>query len=74
MASLPKTNPLTETECEEILEIGNNQGCMKLKGANPGHEGESLPDQWGLREELDEVAQRWGIRPEQDLVCTHTPA
>lgn len=71
LASLPETNPLTESECEQIGSIGDNQGCMKLKGANPQHEGDPLPDQWGLREELEEVARRWGIEPEQDLVCTH---
>ena len=70
LANLPAENLLTEDEVREILEIGNNQGCMKLKGGSPAHQGEALADQWPLHPELADVAQRWGIRPDQDLVCT----
>ena len=36
----------------EIRAIGDNTGCMALKGANPDHEGEERPDRWPLSEEL----------------------
>lgn len=70
LAALPDLQ-LTESECAEILEIGNNQGCMRLKGGNPTHEGLELPDQWALNADLESVARRWEIEPARDLVCTH---
>src|ERR1051325_8247986 len=62
---------LSTDECAQIEDIGNNKGCMELKGANPAHAGEAQPDRWGLNPDLQTVAQRWGIAPERDLVCTH---
>ena len=63
-----------EEECEQIAEIGNNKGCMELKGANPGHVGGAQPDRWGLSNDHRLVAEKWGVQPEKDLVCTHKPA
>ena len=72
LAALPKVR-LTAEESEQILQIGQNKGCMSLKGANPQFAGEEpLPDSWGLTPELQEVGNRWGIVPERDLVCTHS--
>jgi aryl-alcohol dehydrogenase-like predicted oxidoreductase len=68
LAALPADNPLTDADVEAIREIGDNTGCMPLKGANPEHEGEELPDRWPVRRELLGVAGRWGIEPERDLV------
>ncbi len=48
--------------------IGQNHGCMALKGASPEHEGEALADRWALDEELSTLAARWRIAPERDLV------
>ena len=48
-----------------IRAIGDNTGCMALKGANPEHSGEERPDRWDLSDHLAEVAERWGIAPER---------
>jgi aryl-alcohol dehydrogenase-like predicted oxidoreductase len=58
---------LSDQELREIREIGENVGCMALKGASVEHEGPARPDRWGLDEELTAVADRWGIDPSSDL-------
>jgi aryl-alcohol dehydrogenase-like predicted oxidoreductase len=68
LAAIPAEQRIGDAEREAIRAIGDNTGCMTLKGANPAHEGEELPDRWGLRPELVDVAGRWGIDPERDLV------
>jgi len=73
LASLPEVQ-FTPEEIEEINRVGDNAGCMELKGANPGHTGEPLPDRWPLNNDLNLVADRWHIAPQRDLVCTHTKA
>jgi aryl-alcohol dehydrogenase-like predicted oxidoreductase len=70
VAKLPNVH-LSDKDRSIIFELGNNKGCMSLKGANPQHEGEPLPDRWPLTPELAAVGQRWGIAPERDLVYTH---
>jgi len=70
LAALPDVK-LTEEEREQLAEIGNNKGCMALKGGMPEHTGETQPDRWGLTDELREVAKRWKIEPEADLVHAH---
>jgi aryl-alcohol dehydrogenase-like predicted oxidoreductase len=70
LASLPDVL-LSDDEKGTIEEIGNNKGCMTLKGGNPEHSGDPLPDRWSLTADLRDVAARWRIAPEQDLVCTH---
>ncbi len=69
LAALPAEQLLSEDEVAEIRAIGDNTGCMALKGANPAHEGEEQPDRWGLSEELAGVGERWGIDPGRDLVA-----
>jgi aryl-alcohol dehydrogenase-like predicted oxidoreductase len=71
LAALPAEQRLDAAEREAIRAIGDNSGCMALKGANPAHEGAEQPDRWGLSEELVEVGGRWGIDPQRDLVATH---
>ncbi|WCJ60465.1 aldo/keto reductase [Fontisphaera persica] len=61
---------LSEEELTAIEAIGQNRGCMHLKGGNPEHQGAALPDRWGLTPDLELMAQQWGIRPQEDLVCT----
>ena len=73
LAALPSVT-LSEDEIARILEIGNNKGCMDLKGGNPGFTGDPLPDRWPLNDELLEIAARWKIEPSRDLACTHTQA
>jgi hypothetical protein len=58
---------LSAAEVREIRAIGENTGCMTLKGASPEHSGEPLPDRWALTEELSRLAERWAIAPERDL-------
>jgi aryl-alcohol dehydrogenase-like predicted oxidoreductase len=70
LAALPDIS-FTDDERNFITDIGNNAGCMDLKGANPNFDGlEPLPDRWGLQPGHKEVGDRWGIVPERDLVCT----
>lgn len=63
LASLPAENPLTAAEIAEIRKIGDNAGCMKLKGASPDNVGETTADSWPLSDELAEIAERWSIEP-----------
>ncbi len=70
LASLPELK-LSAEECAFIAEIGDNRGCMDLKGANRAHLGEPQADRWGLTHDHELVSQRWGIDPDADLACTH---
>jgi aryl-alcohol dehydrogenase-like predicted oxidoreductase len=70
LAALPAQQRLTESDREEIRAIGDNAGCMALKGASPAHEGSEQPDRWGLSGDLIEVGERWGIDPGRDLAAT----
>jgi aryl-alcohol dehydrogenase-like predicted oxidoreductase len=70
LAAVPAVSPLTPEEVEAIRAIGDNRGSMTLKGATPDHEGEPLPDRWGLDAGLEAIARRWDIAPERDLVKT----
>ena len=70
LAALPAEQRLGEDEVAAIRGIGDNTGCMALKGANPQHEGEERPDRWPLSEELAAVGGRWGIDPARDLVAS----
>ena len=58
---------LSAEEVRAIRAIGENAGCMALKGASIEHEGSPRPDRWGLDSELLAVAGRWGIDPERQL-------
>jgi aryl-alcohol dehydrogenase-like predicted oxidoreductase len=70
LASLPKVK-LSEEELEIISEIGDNQGCMELKGSNRAHMGEPLPDRWSITHDHELLAAKWSIDPDADLACTH---
>ena len=63
---------LTPDELAEIGRIGDNTGCMTLKGANRRHVGSDLPDQWELTPDLETLATRWLINPDTDLTLTHS--
>jgi aryl-alcohol dehydrogenase-like predicted oxidoreductase len=67
LADLSAENPLSESDVAAIRAIGDNSGCMSLKGASADHEGEERPDRWPLSAELAEVGDRWGIDPARDL-------
>jgi len=70
LAALPDLQ-LTADESAQLLEIGQNKGCMELKGANPAHTGEAQPDRWGILPDHLSAANQWDIDPATDLVCTH---
>jgi aryl-alcohol dehydrogenase-like predicted oxidoreductase len=71
LAALPADDRLSDEEVAEIRAIGDNTGCMTLKGASLEHEGEERPDRWPLTDDLAAVGARWGIDPARDLVTTH---
>jgi hypothetical protein len=68
LAALPTELRLTPEDVDAIRAIGDNTGCMALKGASPDHSGEERPDRWDLDDHLTEVAERWGIAPDRQLV------
>jgi aryl-alcohol dehydrogenase-like predicted oxidoreductase len=67
LAAVTARSPLSDREVKEIAAIGDNSGCMALKGANPQYTGEPAADRWGLDSELSAVAARWDIDPRRDL-------
>jgi aryl-alcohol dehydrogenase-like predicted oxidoreductase len=71
LAHLPAEQRLSAEDLKEIRAIGDNAGCMTLKGASPEHEGEERPDRWPLNDDLAAVGERWGIDPTRDLAATH---
>ena len=72
LALLPADQRLRPEEVAEIRALGDNTGCMALKGASPAHQGEEFPDRWGMDEHLSQVAGRWRIEPGRDLVQAQT--
>ena len=64
----PARSVLSPGEIAEIEVIGENAGCMTLKGGTPSHEGDERADSWPLTEDLRTVAMRWSIVPERDLI------
>jgi aryl-alcohol dehydrogenase-like predicted oxidoreductase len=52
---------LSAEEVEAIRQIGDNTGCMTLKGASKRHETSERPDEWPMREDLLELAGRYGL-------------
>ena len=64
LAALPRERLLGEEEVAELREIGDNTGCMALKGASREHEGAPLPDRWPLTPELARAGERWGVWPD----------
>ena len=71
LATLPEFR-FDAPELETIATIGNNQGCMQLKGAHRSHTTAALADQWSLNPDLEAVGRRWSIDPDRDLAQTHT--
>ena len=62
LAAMPTDIVFTAEELEEIRVIGDNTGCMKLKGASQRHDGPcERPDEWPMREELLELADAHGV-------------
>jgi aryl-alcohol dehydrogenase-like predicted oxidoreductase len=59
---------LDDEDLQAMREIGDNTGCMTLKGASREHEGPARADRWGVDEQLAAVGTRWGVDPERDLL------
>jgi len=68
LAALPDHIRLSDADVDEIRALGDNTGCMALKGASPEHDGEQRPDRWPVDDRLEGVARRWQIEPDRDLV------
>jgi aryl-alcohol dehydrogenase-like predicted oxidoreductase len=71
LAAVRLPSPLSAEEVRELRAIGDNSGCMTLKGASPEYEGAALADRWELDDELAALAARWEIAPERELVKQH---
>jgi aryl-alcohol dehydrogenase-like predicted oxidoreductase len=71
LALLPNVT-LDEEELDMMARIGDNRGCMSLKGANRSHTGTPEADRWGLSPDLEAIGKKWGIDPDRDLVLTHS--
>jgi aryl-alcohol dehydrogenase-like predicted oxidoreductase len=67
LAGLPTEPRLTDDDVQEIRTIGDNTGCMALKGSTRQYQGTFQADQWPMTEELEAVAARHGIEPDRDL-------
>ena len=59
MATTPATT-LTSQEMSIIQKIGDNTGCMPLKGASTRHQHGVRPDEWPLRPKLNQIAKEIG--------------
>jgi aryl-alcohol dehydrogenase-like predicted oxidoreductase len=69
LAALPTDGRvLSAEEVQAIRAIGDNTGCMTLKGASLEHEGPPRADRWGVDDGLTVVAERWGVDPARDLL------
>ncbi len=73
LAALPDVK-LTQEECDFIARVGDNKGCMELKGGNPDFTGVPQADRWPLNPELETIARRWSIEPKRDLGYAHKTA
>src|SRR3954452_9859993 len=67
LAAVPAEVVLSDEDVAEIRAIGDNTGCMALKGASPQFSGAPQPDRWPLDGELAQLAERWAIDPQRDL-------
>ncbi len=66
LATVPSVT-LSAEELELMARVGDNRGCMQLKGASTRHVLDPLPDQWAVSADLAAVGRRWGIDPAVDL-------
>ena len=61
-AATPADFKLSSGEVEAIRKMGDNTGCMMLKGASQRHDGPcERPDEWPMREELLTLAGQYGL-------------
>jgi hypothetical protein len=60
MANLPDIR-LRPEEVAVVRRLGDNTGCMLLKGASSRHAVSERCDEWPMRPELVDVAERYGL-------------
>jgi len=70
LQATPREGALAAEEVDEIRAIGDNTGCMVLKGGTPQHEGPPAADRWPMDGRLSEVAERWRIDAAAQLTRT----
>ena len=68
---MPREIVLSDAEIEEIRALGDNTGCMVLKGGSAAYTEEPVADRWPLDADLAQVAERWSIDPAQALTYDH---
>jgi len=52
---------LSAEDSETIRSIGDNTGCMMLKGASSRHETSERPDEWPMRDDLLAIAAKYDL-------------
>ena len=73
LAGVTEKRVLSENELAEIEAVGDNKGCMSLKGGTRQYQGAIQADQWPMDDALEAVAARWNIEPERDLYNKDDP-
>jgi len=70
LEKLPVREILSPEEVSAMETIGDNTGCMELKGGN-AHFQDEVADSWPLDDKLIDIARRWGVDPVKDLGYRH---
>lgn len=73
LAATPREVVLGPQEVLELRTIGDNTGCMALKGASPDQT-EVVADRWPVDDHLVAAGERWGVEAHRDLRLVHEPA
>ena len=73
LAATPREVVLSPEEILELRTIGDNTGCMALKGASPDQT-EVVADRWPVDDRLAATGERWGVEARRDLRLVHEPA
>lgn len=60
VSDLPEMT-LSAEDVEQMRMIGDNTGCMMLKGASKRHTESTRPDEWPMRDELLTLAEKYGL-------------
>jgi Ser/Thr protein kinase RdoA (MazF antagonist) len=61
LAGVPDGPVLSPEEVAQVAALGDNTGCMLLKGASRRHSESTRPDEWPLRDDLAGLATRHGL-------------
>ena len=73
LAATPAEVKLSNEEVDQMRAVGQNKGCMALKGGSRQYLGDPQADQWHISNDLEEVAKRWKIDPDRDLYYSDDP-